>query len=252
MDNASFIIISITSFASLLIVIFIFHKVKKIHINTIEYEGKLNKLDKNLYHQIEALISVYWELRPSGSFPSMRGWAASPDFMLNLLNVVKGLSNPQAILECSSGVSTIVLAQYIKNNSLSCQLISLDHDEYYANKTKADLKKLGLEKYAQVIYAPLTEYTIEGKKWLWYETRKVSLGYIDLLVVDGPPTDTQQLARFPALPVLKSLDISVANILMDDMIREDEKEILRLWTKFEKNHLVQHLAAEKGCVLISL
>ena len=54
---------------------------------------------------------------------------------------------------------------------------------------------------------------------------------IDLLVVDGPPAfaDGLGLARHPALPVLRDRLAPDATVVLDDVERPGEQEVLRRW-----------------------
>ena len=51
-----------------------------------------------------------------------------------------------------------------------------------------------------------------------------------LAIIDGPPEATGPFARYPAGPILCSLfkDAQV-DLLLDDYIRKDEKEIVKRW-----------------------
>jgi hypothetical protein len=50
-------------------------------------------------------------------------------------------------------------------------------------------------------------------------------------MVDGPPANSCEHARYPALPVLNQVfeDNFELHILMDDYIREDERKIVNEW-----------------------
>jgi len=53
--------------------------------------------------------------------------------------------------------------------------------------------------------------------------------HIDILVIDGPPAETQPQSRYPAYPVLRPQMSGTAVILLDDSGREDEREAVRRW-----------------------
>lgn len=65
-------------------------------------------------------------------------------------------------MECSSGASTIVLAQSAKLNGRG-HVFSLEHDRDYATKSRVELEKQSLSDWATVIDAPLQEYIFDGK-----------------------------------------------------------------------------------------
>src|SRR5699024_11977254 len=52
---------------------------------------------------------------------------------------------------------------------------------------------------------------------------------IELVVVDGPPQATGELARYPALPTLAEHLAPEARILFDDANRPDETRALEAW-----------------------
>ena len=54
---------------------------------------------------------------------------------------------------------------------------------------------------------------------------------IDLLVVDGPPAFAVGFAhaRYPALPVLRDRLAPGATVVLDDVERPGEQEVLRRW-----------------------
>lgn len=51
----------------------------------------------------------------------------------------------------------------------------------------------------------------------------------DLLIVDGPPESTGEFARFPALPVLEKRLAESCTVLLDDVHRPNEAQILQDW-----------------------
>ena len=52
---------------------------------------------------------------------------------------------------------------------------------------------------------------------------------IDMLIVDGPPRITQELARYPAIPILHEYFSDRFTILLDDSKRDDEAIIIQKW-----------------------
>ena len=56
---------------------------------------------------------------------------------------------------------------------------------------------------------------------------------VDLLVVDGPPADTADkvLARYPALPVVHPRLAPGATVVLDDVERPGEQEVLTRWER---------------------
>lgn len=202
--------------------------------------------------QVEGLLAAYAEIKPASSLPRTRGWAASPDFLQALGNSVRE-RRPQTVLECSSGVSTVLLAAAMRNQGAG-KVFSLEHDPLYAGKTRALLSHFGLEAWAEVVDAPLVQLDLEGWSGRWYDTARLDSSIkADILVVDGPPETTSPLARYPALPALEDRLSAGAWVFMDDAHRPAEVLIVERWTT--KYRHVKSLFApkcEKGCVLLEV
>jgi predicted O-methyltransferase YrrM len=99
----------------------------------------------------------------------MRGWAASPDFLRNLMQYTED-NCPTTIVECSSGVSTLVLARRVQLNGAG-HVYSLEHDAAFAQKTRLLLRRFDLEEFATVYHAPLTNTLLGDWDGSWYDTR---------------------------------------------------------------------------------
>lgn len=201
------------------------------------------------YRQIESLFSVFSTLKITQPLPPMRDWAISPDFAAVLISIICEYK-PKTILEASSGVSTLISAYCLKE--LGCgNILSLDHEKEYADKSKANIKQHGLGHIATVVHAPLKEVEINGKNWLWYDVdvlKKVEC--VDLFVIDGPPSTLQEMARYPALPLLfKKLSVN-AVIVLDDTLRKDEKNIISTWMKEYNCFIDETIITEKGATIL--
>ena len=182
------------------------------------------------FRQVEALMALYYRLQPRIPFPFTRGWAASPDFLLTVANCVLD-RRPSTIVECGSGVSTIVMARCAQLNTVG-HVYSLEHDARFALATRDELSKQGLSDFATVIHAPLVETSIPDWDGKWYELSGLAIdGLVDFVVVDGPPVVAAKLARYPAGPAFFGRLSEGAMILLDDADRADEKTIADLWSK---------------------
>ena len=207
------------------------------------------KLNANHYKQIEALFSIFSSINPSLPLPETRGWAASPDFLKKIIEIIQQ-EKPISVMEASSGVSTLIIAYCLKKIGRG-KVISLEHDLKYAKSTKHLLAMHGLEKWAEVVHAPLKKIDINNEEWLWYDIKDLTIdSRIDLLVIDGPPASTQDLARYPALPLLWGDIKNGATIILDDGIREDEKKIVEQWKDELKYLDYDYFDFEKGAFLI--
>lgn len=230
----------------LLLVAITLYKVWRVHLMLYSLEQKTSVCLDNHFAQLEALFALYYELRPTNGFQATRGWAASPDF---LLSVARRARTATSILECSSGVSTIVLARAIELNGTG-HVYSLEHDLTYAEKTRNELKRQNLERFATVIHAPLVSHALGNENWLWYDISKLPDQLIDLLVIDGPPMETQRQARYPALPILIRRLANNASIFLDDASRPDEQIIVKRWIEELPLSQVEGYFAEKGMAVL--
>src|SRR5262245_33036140 len=123
------------------------------------YRRRLSERDLLiLYQQIESLCSLLVTLKPSLPLPEMRGWAASPDLLKKITEVIL-IESPRLVVEASSGASTVVIAYCLKRLGKG-KVISLEHDAKFAAITQSNLAFHGLEDVATVLHAPLTEIVI--------------------------------------------------------------------------------------------
>src|SRR5215510_16062551 len=82
------------------------------------------------YRQIESFFSLCFTLEPRLPLPNTRGWAASPDLLKKITEVIL-TERPSLVMEASSGVSTLVIAYCLKQLGQG-RLISLEHDAKFA------------------------------------------------------------------------------------------------------------------------
>ena len=205
---------------------------------------------KDNYQQIEALFNIFSMYTFRYPLPEMRRWAVSPDAILYLLRTAIK-QNARSIVECGSGVSTIVLAKYMKENG-GGHVFSLDHDEKYAEDTRALLRLHGLESYATVYTAPLAEIIIGSRPYKWYHGEVITAlpDNIDMIFVDGPPAPDGSFNRFPALNMLKNKMCQKCTIVMDDVVRADELAISKIWAESMGRSDVTYIDVEKKMAII--
>lgn len=155
------------------------------------------------YKQIEAMFSLFSIIKPTRPFPPLRHWVISPDLANIIVSHV--LENkPKCVVECSSGVSTLIIAYCLRKLG-NGKVYSLEHDEEFAKITTENIRLHGLEDYAAVVHAPLTKITVNGNKYHWFNIDGGLTGIknIDFLFVDGPPLRTQRLARYPCCTAIE-------------------------------------------------
>lgn len=181
------------------------------------------------FRQIQNLLALFAQLRPPRGLPPLGvDWTISPDLALRVVNDIRS-SHPNLILECGSGVSSIVIGHALRLFGYG-QLISLEHDSRFYAQTRDWIANHDLEDYVCVRLAPLCYDSSMQSSQLWY-TRNAweDLDSIDMVLVDGPPRDTGPLARYPALPLLYHHLSEGALIYLDDGDRDEERDVAQGW-----------------------
>lgn len=127
------------------------------------------------------------------------------------------------ILECGSGVSTLLLARLLREREGGV-ITSLEHDPHWATLIQDHLQREHLAQIAHVIYAPL-----QGDP-PWYRLDETP-DEIDLLIVDGPPAfdPSHGTRRAPALLRFDDKLVGGAAVILDDIDRSGEQQVLATW-----------------------
>lgn len=177
-------------------------------------------------------------------------WSAGADFLALLIRAMEELK-PELVIECSSGLTTLVLARCCERNG-GGYVVSLENGAEYAARTRQALRAYRLGLYAQVLDAPLVEVELDGERYHWYDTGALPGDRARLLVVDGPPGFLQPQSRYPALPLLRDHLREDAVILLDDAARPDEQVLLRRWLARSPGASYRYTASERGAAMLSL
>lgn len=199
---------------------------------------------KNL-SQIESFLRLQHYLGNQIVLPDMHGWPISPDFGVLLIRLLEA-TDYDAVIEFGSGVSTMLIALALqkkkqKNPSVSTAFVSFEHLDEYHHKTTNLLVQSQLRSGVSLVLAPLVETSgVNQLVSRYYDCSETLSGLKELLgskqarilaVVDGPPAATGPFARYPALASIENAFGGLAEIdyLMDDYVRQDEREIVALW-----------------------
>ena len=194
------------------------------------------------YRQSEAMQQLLSLLKFSAPVPPTRSWAASPDLLLTLAQLVR-THNPKLVVELGSGVSTLVVAK-----AGAKKVISIDHSGEFADKTREILKEHKV-RGVEIRVAQLKAH-ISGVDW--YDTAVIKdLKRIDLLIVDGPPGSKNPEARMPARAEFIAKLSPKAIIVIDDVNREGERKLAEAFAKALPNHVLTIYPHEKGTAVIS-
>jgi predicted O-methyltransferase YrrM len=197
----------------------------------------------------EAIVGLNVALRPIFPIPELQMWSITPHFANILMNNI-GMHNPRAILECGSGVSTLIMA-YCLARTGNGHIYALEHIESYAKSTQELLKLHGMTTFATVIHAPLLPVTRGSETLVWYDISGIEkIDCIDMVIVDGPPGTGSPMARYPVIPLLADKLSSDAIILLDDYDRPDERNSVKLWSEnFGFSHITE-LKVERGVCIV--
>lgn len=217
-------------------------------------EAKQTTILVNEFRQLAAFIELREQIKPVRPLPAFREWAISPDFGLLLCELIDH-HKPRIIVEFGGGSSTLICA-YRGALVSAPHIYSFDHEPTFAEQTKEQLKKHELTTHADVIFAPLKPsefFDSNGGRIDWYDEQgldKLPNG-IDLVIVDGPPSDMAPSARYPALPALREKLSSSCVLVLDDAARPSERNIVERWlVEFPEFELASP-PAEKGAAVLT-
>lgn len=179
-------------------------------------------------------------------------WSAGADFLQLVVDHCLA-QGPQHILECSSGLSTLVLARCCQMTGQG-RVVSLENGAQYADKTRAALSAYGLDDWAEVVDAPLCDTPLrDGSHFQWYQLDGLtSHKPFDLLVIDGPPGFLQPRSRYPALPLLFERLAPRCHIFLDDAARDDERLLVAQWLDGFPVTSHRYHETERGCTELTL
>lgn len=194
------------------------------------------------YRQSEAMAQLLALLKFSAPVPPTRSWAASPDLLLTLAQLV-GTYKPKLVVELGSGTSTLIVAK-----AGAKKIISIDNSEEFADKTREILKEHKV-RGVEVRVAQLKPH-ISGSDW--YDIERIKdLKRIDLLIIDGPPGSKNPEARMPAYAEFIAKLSPNAVVVIDDVNRDGERKLAEIFANALPNQLLTLYPHEKGTAVIS-
>lgn len=213
--------------------------------------GELKKLvagiHTNTVAQIESYIALNNYFNTGQKLSSYHGWPISPDLALFIVDRMNEYDY-NAIIEFGSGTSTELFAKIAlmkqKKKEKVPKILSFDHLEEYYQKTMMLLNRGRLGKFVQLEYTPLVSLKLQGEDYFYYDCELVLKEFLAdlaenarvLVLVDGPPGKTCKHARYPALPTVRSSISStqsiVADFMLDDFSRTEEKEVSQKWINY--------------------
>jgi hypothetical protein len=198
--------------------------------------------------QIQASAAVQFYLQTGELLPfhtETDSWPITPDFAITLLRLLE-TNGYDLVVEFGSGLSTVLVARSLakldskRQGKLPTRFLSFDHLPEYLDRTCDLLRQAGLDARVELFLAPLADYLApNGCHYPYYACQERLLAFAGsqslsglkvLAIVDGPPQATGKHARYPAGPLLAQVFREASmDILMDDLIREDEKQVAKMW-----------------------
>jgi predicted O-methyltransferase YrrM len=197
---------------------------------------------------VEASVALYQAIHPVAPLPPMTGYALAPDAALKLYELVRK-KQPRVAVEMGSGVSSVVIGYALKAQG-SGHLFSLEVNEEYARRTRAELEVHGLADWVTVMPAPLREVDVDGASRRWHDpTPLAQLDHIDFVFDDGPPRVLGPHLRDAALPMLRP-KLSHDAVYMMNFVAGEERRTVSDWLrKFPEFH-AEWLETKKGNVIL--
>lgn len=182
-------------------------------------------------------------------------WTAAamrPSAICALLNEIL-INRRKAVVEFGAGISTLYIARMMQD--IQGKLISFEHDRAWLGVVEEMLPKHNVADSVQVIHAPLgcCSCALDGCEWYNYDLVKGALAgkVLDGIIVDGPPAIDPhlQLARYPAVPVLRDFLGDSFFVFLDDIDRPGETCIFKKWEEILHLKGEKHLTAGRYGVL---
>ncbi len=155
----------------------------------------------------------------------IHGWAnekmsASEEYLQAIF--VQAGESPGPILECGSGLSTLVLGVAARRSGQ--RVFTLEDDPFWASVVRAALARFDIDT-VDVCAAPLRNHG----DYEWYEPPRQRLPDDFALVICDGPQGTTPGGRYGLLPVLGPHLRSGCVILLDDAMRDGEQQVLARW-----------------------
>ncbi|MGE8548997.1 MAG: hypothetical protein ACN6OC_16280 [Alcaligenes sp.] len=210
-------------------------------------ENVVKNNSANAARQVQSYIGMQ-EYLGTGSLPAFNSeshsWPVAADFALFLMQRLV-LEQYDLVVEFGSGMSTVTVARTLameaeRTGAAPARFVSFDHLDHYYQQTQAYLNQVEVAHAVELVLAPLKDWQApDGKVQPYYDCNNVlaELARIHgstirriLVIVDGPPASTGPQARYPAGPmVVQHFPAARIDFLMDDYIRDDEKEVAQRW-----------------------
>lgn len=201
----------------------------------ITHKLRARQLRRGTHERADSLRSVIARLRKSAA-PSVYStlwtdaiygwgnekWTAQERYLAEVVRAAERTKGP--IIECGSGLTTVLMGAVSARTRV--RVDALEHTPEWRDRVNASLREHGIDG-PTVHSAPLRDFG----EYDWYDAPLAQLpSDVRLVVCDGPPASTRG-GRCGMMPVLKSKLAPGCVILLDDLIRDAERELVRDWIR---------------------
>lgn len=136
--------------------------------------------------------------------------------------IKNALETAGPILECGSGISTLILATIAQKRDINH--VVLENSPQWAAKIRQELDHFGLSN-THIEDCPI----VPADGFSWYDVKNLKPEHpFNLIICDGPPSTTPG-GRFGLLPSMQAHLAPSCRILLDDADREEEHAIVEKW-----------------------
>lgn len=151
-------------------------------------------------------------------------WSASEGFLAVAIEQAQQVSGP--ILECGSGLSSLLVASALMTSRRRRTTYwALEHSPTWGEFMFRQAHRYDLTNICFCV-EPLVDYG----EFTWYAPPPRSRKLIGLVICDGPPGDTPG-GRYGLLPVMRDRLAPGCTIILDDLVRIGEQEIMLRWKR---------------------
>jgi hypothetical protein len=146
-------------------------------------------------------------------------WSGWSEYLAACVEHALRASGP--ILECGSGLSTILVGAVARRRGLAHH--ALEHLPDWAARVRTQLARYRID--STVHCAPLEDHG----SYVWYDAPLQAMPErFELVICDGPPGSVKG-GRYGLMPIMRSRLGDGCVILLDDALRQQEREIAEQW-----------------------
>src|SRR5262245_53540627 len=169
-------------------------------------------------------------------------WSAGEEYLAECVRQALTLRGP--ILECGSGLSTIVIGSIAKQRG--ARHWALEHTPEWAERVQRYLNRYKLDSVV-LCPTPLKDYG----SYSWYDApADAARERFSLIICDGPPGDTKG-GRHGLAPIMKERIERACVILLDDAAREGERTVAGRWAT-ELGATIETLGSQKPYIRLTV